>query len=68
MTLHDAIQIVLNNNRSSMTTLEIAKELNNNKLYQKKDGSPITAFQIHGRTKNYPDLFIRSGSTVSLKV
>ncbi len=49
-----------------MTTSEIAYELNKNKWYQKKDGSEIQPFQIHGRTRNYPQLFNRNGSTVSL--
>lgn len=66
MTLHTAIDKLLNQTRRSMTTTEIANELNINQWYQKKDGSAITPFQIHGRTKNYPKLFIRNGSTVSL--
>ncbi|MFB6320847.1 hypothetical protein [Saccharicrinis sp. FJH54] len=49
-----------------MTTIEIASELNRNNWYQKKDGSPIEPFQIHGRTRNYPKLFGRNGSTVFL--
>jgi hypothetical protein len=49
-----------------MTTREIATELNKNKWYQKKNGSAIDPFQIHGRTKNYPQLFDRNGTTVSL--
>jgi len=49
-----------------MTTREVAEELNKNKWYQKKDNSKITAFQIHGRTKNYPRLFNRNGSNVSI--
>lgn len=49
-----------------MTTREIADELNNNKWYVKKDGSAITDFQIHGRTKNYPNYFNRDRSIVSL--
>ena len=49
-----------------MSTTEIANELNANRWYQKKDGSPITAFQIHGRTNNYASIFSRNGSTVSL--
>ncbi|MCE1271431.1 MAG: hypothetical protein LWW88_07695 [Acinetobacter sp.] len=49
-----------------MTTQQIADELNKNGWYQKKDGSKIQAFQIHGRTKNYPNIFERAGSTVSL--
>lgn len=49
-----------------MTTQEIADELNLNKWYTKKDGSKITAFQIHGRTKNYVKIFRREGSDVYL--
>ena len=45
-----------------MSTSEIADELNYNKWYQKKDGSPIIPYQIHGRTKNYPHLFKRINS------
>ena len=67
MTLHDAIVQVLNNTNRVMTTSEIAVELNKTKTYQKRDGSAITSFQIHGRTKNYPQMFDRNKSMVSLK-
>ena len=66
MTLHDAIVELLKQCGRSMTTTEIADELNRNNWYTKKDGSSITPFQIHGRTKNYPQLFSRKGSLVSL--
>lgn len=66
MTLHEAIEKLLRQICKSMTTHEIANELNKNKWYEKKDGSAITAFQIHGRTKNYPNIFNRNGSIVSL--
>lgn len=66
MTLHEAIKKLLGQTGQSMTTQQIANELNENGWYQKKDGSQITAFQIHGRTKNYDHLFERDGSTVSL--
>jgi len=49
-----------------MTTQQIADELNKNGWYQKKDGSKIQAFQIHGRTRKYANIFNRYGSTVSL--
>lgn len=67
MTLHDAIIKVLQMKNRSMTTQEIADELNKNRLYVKKDKSLITAFQIHGRTRNYNQLFDRDGSTVILR-
>ena len=66
MTLHEAIEKLLRQVGRPMTTQQIADELNKNGWYQKKDGSEITAYQIHGRTKNYYHLFKRDGSTVSL--
>jgi hypoxanthine-DNA glycosylase len=66
MTLHEAIEKLLRQTRRPMTTQQIADELNKNGWYQKKDGSKIQAFQIHGRTKNYANIFYRDGSTVSL--
>jgi len=66
MTLHVAIEKLLREIGRPMSTQAIANELNLRKWYQKGDGSPITAFQIHGRTRNYPNLFVRSGSLVSL--
>ena len=67
MTLHEAIIQVLKSANRVMTTQEIADELNRTKAYQKRDGSLISAFQIHGRTRNYPQLFDRDSSWVSLK-
>lgn len=67
MTLHEAIEKLLKQTGRPMTTIEIAKALNENRWYQKRDGSDITPFQIHGRTKNYPQLFDRDGTLVFLK-
>jgi len=66
MTLHEAIEKLLTDFGRPMTTKEIADELNKNKWYQKRNNSPIDPFQIHGRTKNYPQLFDKDGSTVIL--
>lgn len=66
MTLHEAIVTVLTNKNQRMTTKEIANELNQLGLYSKKDGSLITDYQIHGRTKNYSHLFTREKTIVGL--
>jgi len=66
MTLHEAIMIILREHGSPMSTRAIADELNRRKLYSKKDGSSINDFQVHGRTRNHPDIFCRTGSRVSL--
>jgi hypothetical protein len=62
MTLHEAIVKLLKEKGQPMTTDQIARELNHLGWYKKKDKSPITGFQIHGRTKNYPQFFDRDGS------
>lgn len=66
MTLHEAMEKLFLQVGQPMTTTEVAMELNTNKWYQKKDGSLITPYQIYGRAKNYPTLFHRKGSTISL--
>lgn len=66
MTLHEAIEKLLQSTGRPMTTQEIADELNKNGWYRKKDSSKIQAFQIHGRTKNYASIFARDGTTVFL--
>jgi len=66
MKLHAAIVQTLRDENRALTTKEIAEKLNQSKIYIKKDKSEITDFQIHGRTKNYPNLFNRDGSIVSL--
>ena len=66
MTLHEAIEKLLRQTGRPMTTQQIANELNKNGWYQKKDDSTIQAFQIHGRTRHYANIFDRGGSTVSL--
>lgn len=65
ITLHEEIQDILrDNNNDWMTTHEIATLANERGRYHKKDGSAVTNFQIHGRTRNYPHLFEREGSRV----
>lgn len=69
VTLHDEIARILSEGGNPwMTTEEIALEVDAAGKYHKKDGSRMTAFQIHGRTKNYPYMFERDGSRVRLHV
>ena len=67
MTLHTAIEQVLKQVKSKMTPVEIADVLNKNSWYSKKDGSVIKSSQIGARVKNYPHLFTKTGSYISLK-
>jgi hypothetical protein len=67
-TLHEEIADILRETGNRwMTTREIADRVNARALYWKRDGSAVTAFQIHGRTRNYSDLFERESSSVRLR-
>lgn len=67
MTLHEAIVQVLLQKRTAMSPVEIAEFLNKTSWYSKKDGSKIKSNQIGARVKNYPNLFNKEGSFISLK-
>jgi len=68
MFLHEAMVKLLNQTGKSMTTKEIAKELNVNKWYVKKDDSQISAFQIYRRANRHPELFYCEDTTLRLRV
>ncbi|MHC4068509.1 MAG: HTH domain-containing protein [Planctomycetota bacterium] len=61
MLLHEAIVKVLRENKSEMTIQEIADEINEKKLYKKKDGGVVKL-----RPKKRPQLFTVNGSSVGL--
>jgi len=66
-TLHEELLSILRESgREWMATSELASEVNRRGNYNKRDGSAVTDFQIHGRTRNYPHLFKRDGSSVGL--
>lgn len=67
VTLHEEIAAILRSRGNPwMTTGELAELVNSRGRYSKRDGSPVTAFQVHGRTRKYADLFDRDGSLVRL--
>ena len=66
--LHEEIASILSGSgREWMTTTEIADEVNRRSRYHKRDGSLVSPYQIHGRTRNYSTLFERDGSRVRLR-
>jgi hypothetical protein len=67
-TLHEEIAAILRESgREWLTTTEIADEVNRRGRYRKRDGSLVSPYQIHGRTRNYAALFDRDGSRVRLR-
>jgi hypothetical protein len=67
LTLHEALALVLRESGNDwMTVRELTEQVNARNLYQRRDGSPVEANQVHARTKNYPQVFDKSGSRVRL--
>ena len=67
VTLHEEIAAILREHGDWMSTQEIADAVNTRGNYSKKDGSAMTAFQIHGRTSKYDHLFEPDGGRVRLQ-
>jgi hypothetical protein len=68
VTLHEEIVRILREHGDGwMTTSDIAQAVNTAGNYRKRDGSAVTPFQIHGRTRKYPRRFERDGSRVRLQ-
>jgi hypothetical protein len=63
--LHEAITQVLGD-QESLSSSEIAGEINRFGLYTRGDGQPVPASQISARVNNYPNLFVRAGSKIRL--
>ncbi|NER13379.1 hypothetical protein GWK08_08015 [Leptobacterium flavescens] len=62
LTLHEAIAVVLLNKENyTASQEEIAREINERRLYIRKDGEPVPGYQIMQRTElangNYHHLF-----------
>lgn len=67
VTLHEELVAILRERGTAMSTTELATEVNRPGRYRKSDGTLVSDYQVHGRTKNYPTLFERDGKTVRLK-
>ncbi len=67
MTLHEETVQILKEKGNPLSTSEISDLVNQRKNYKKKDGSSVSSFQIHGRTRNYSNLFLRNKYIVGLK-
>lgn len=65
LTLHQAMELVLDEHDNRwMTVHELADEINQRKLYEKRDRTPVDPSQIHARANKYPALFDKDGPNV----
>lgn len=67
LTLHEAMALVLREHGNGpLSAREIADEINQRRLYAKRDGSDVEVSQIHARAKNYANQFAKVGSKLRL--
>jgi hypothetical protein len=68
VTLHEELRAILEEHGNPwMSTASLADEVNRRGRYHKGDGSDVTDFQVHGRTRNYTAIFERDGTRVRLR-
>jgi hypothetical protein len=68
MTLHDALVLVLRENKHApMTPRQLADAVNERSLYRKRDGSPVEVNQVQARVNNYEALFEKDGALIKLR-
>lgn len=69
ITLHEELVDILRQRGDGwMTTQELADQVRQRGRYKKRDGtSDVSAFQVHGRTRQYSHLFERDGARVRLR-
>lgn len=61
LTLHEAMALVLTeNNNPWMSVQELANQINERSLYEKRDRSLVDPTQIHARASKYPTMFEKS--------
>ena len=68
LTLHDAMaQVLRHHGKDGLTARELADEINEQRLYRKRDGSPVEINQVHARTNNYSQLFEKDRGRIRLR-
>ncbi|MBR3027544.1 MAG: hypothetical protein IKH58_05310 [Bacteroidales bacterium] len=67
MTLHEAMEeVLISNNRMPMAAKDIARIINERKLYDRGDGKPVPSSQISARANQYPNIFVKRNRLIEL--
>jgi signal transduction histidine kinase len=66
MTLHEAIEQVLQDFPKGLSATMICKQINSKQLYVRKDGANVPSSQVLARVKNHKDLFQKKGDKIVL--
>src|SRR5690554_243408 len=66
MTLHEAIEFILQESGRPMSSREIADIINKSKLYLRRDGKSVSASQVSARVGNYEKVFVKDSGKIKL--
>lgn len=66
MKLEEAIVYLLASSGHGMKIEQIAKEINERKLYERWDHEPVSEKQVYAVVMSHPDTFVKSEGRISL--
>ncbi|MGM9796941.1 MAG: hypothetical protein ACI3ZY_05095 [Parabacteroides sp.] len=68
MKIEEAILYVLVRRNGGMTTDQIADTINQQGLYHRKDGQPVTSKQVYATVCHFPAMFTKEGGRIMLLI
>ena len=68
MKLEEAIVYLLASSGHGMKTEQIAREINERKLYERWDKAPVTDKQVYAVIMSHPDTFVKSEGRIRLMI
>ena len=68
MKIEEAVVFLLSTSGHGMTTDTLAREINLQELYFRKDGKPVTSEQVYACCMRYKEMFVKDGRLIRLMV
>ena len=68
MKLAEAIVYLLASSGYGMKTEQIAREINERKLYERRDKAPVTDKQVYAVIMSHPNTFVKSEGRIRLLI
>ena len=66
MKIEEAIIFLLASSGHGMRTEQIAQEINERKLYERRDKAPVTDKQVYAVIMSHPNTFVKSEGRICL--
>ena len=68
MKIEEAIVYLLASSGHGMRTEQIAREINERKLYERWDKAPVTDKQVYAVNMSHPETFVKSEGRIRLMI